>query len=134
MHSNKSDEVLLELKSIAREAFTTFYASQQIQKGIGVYPIVKKLHRKANSTEPRLEDIKLKINKKPNQEYLTANATGKIQWRAEFIIEAILKIMKKLELDSDGSHISSLESDIKHLQTKDPIHFYSNKENKNNEK
>lgn len=118
------EEALSELRQIAVEAVTIFHSSQRIQKGIGVYPIAKKLRSRVS----RLEDVKLKIKKEHQGEYVTANATGKIQWRAEYILLAVTKIIELLELENnhDSQYISvsqQLAEQIKYFKTQHPIHL-----------
>lgn len=118
------NKVLSELNNIAVDAEVIFNSSQRIQKGIGVYPISKKLR----STTPRFEDIKLKVKKEHQGEYLTANATAKIQWRAEYIVLTIAKIIELLQSGEgdEAEHASlpeSLAEQIKYFKTQHPIHL-----------
>lgn len=116
------EKVLWELMEIANEAETIFCSSQRIQKGIGVYPVAQKVKSAA------FKDVKLKIQKNHYGEYRTANATGKIQWRAEYIVKTIAKIIELLKQCKDyeceyNALSSELAERLDYFKTQHPIHL-----------
>lgn len=124
------EEINNKIHGITTEVCTIFWSNITIQKGIGVHPIAKKLQSKIRP----LEDIKLKIKKEHQGEYLTANATGKIQWRAEYILLELHKLSKLLHRVGITQDTNQILDSMRFIQKYSvPIHLSAEDTNDHNQ-